>query len=174
VDSTNTPAELAYLLDLAARRTPGQIRARAASLQLGSNQIDGFPQAVDAAYLAQAATVLPKLVAQLLSIREVVREQVEEISALQLQVASVQQQLETTYKERELVRATLRRARRQIRRLKRQTNSKPKVIRVSTPPKEVVYYRTVKAPASWLAPDGHQYELVYAPQQPEGADSLPD
>jgi hypothetical protein len=172
MDTTGTPAEFAQLLDLAARRTPGQIRARAASLQLGGSQIDGFPQAADADYLAQAANVLPKLVAQLLSARGVVQDQVEEIGKLRLAQRSLQEQALAAQREYETLQALLRRARRRIRQLKRQVNVRPKVIQVSPARQEVVHYQTVKAPATWMAPDGHQYELVYVPQQPDVTEGL--
>src|SRR6266852_4295300 len=85
-------SELDYLLDLAARRTPGRIQARAASLQVGTHTIEGFPKETDAHYLAQAANMLPKVVSELLATRTVVGNQAREIAALREELLRAQGQ----------------------------------------------------------------------------------
>jgi hypothetical protein len=177
--------ELDYLLDLAARRTPGRIQAKAASLQVGRYTIEGFPKETDAHYLAQAANMLPKLVSQLLATRTIVDNQAREIAALREELSRAQGQgvaddnmadqaeaiallqdeifglrdeLAVAYQNHDKALKTLQEARRSTQQLKRQPRNKPQVI---------VEQRVVEVAKTWIAPDGHCYELVCLPNQLE-------
>src|SRR5258706_13519390 len=156
--------ELEYLLDLATRRTAGRIQAKAASLQVGSAWIDGFPQAFDAHYLAQAANVVPKLADQIISSRAVAGRQAQEAEGLRAEVKALQSQLAAANRERENARAALRETRQLVRTLKRKAKAKKRA-KVDQVVCEVIRYRVIHVPATWLAQDGRLYELVYIPDQ---------
>ncbi len=156
-DTAGDSGEFEYLLELAARRTPGRILAKAGALQVGSHRVDGFPQAVDAHYLAQAGNVLPTLLPQLINARALAHEQSEEIAALRAEILDLECQLEETQ-------TALHKAKRLIRRLQKKVEAKPQV-KVKVESREIIRYRVSVVPAAWLGTDGHLYELAYLPDQ---------
>src|SRR5258706_879165 len=158
----SSPVEFEYLLDLATRRTPGRILAKAATLQVGSKWIEGFPQAVDAHYLALAANVAPKLVDQVMATRALLDAHDVETNALRAQIAALQDQLAVAQRDSVTAQNALQEARGVIRKLKRQVQQRVRK-KVEHIVREVVRYRVVNVPASWLAPDGHVYEIVQLP-----------
>src|SRR5258706_2589608 len=107
----SSPVEFEYLLDLATRRTPGRILAKAATLQVGSKWIEGFPQPVDAHYLALAANVVPKLVDQVMATRALLDAQVAETVALRAQVVALQDKLTAVQEEGMTAQSALQEAR---------------------------------------------------------------
>src|SRR5579859_4684631 len=144
-------SELDYLLDLAARRTPGRVQARLSSLQVGSSCVDGFPTETDAHYLAHAANLLPNMVQELKISRAMAQEQAAALAALREEVLSLSGLLEHAYQERDQARKALKSLRSLLWALRKQLKAKPSV-------EPVVH--VVAVPASWFAPDGHAYELV--------------
>src|SRR5258708_3731709 len=170
-DTAGDSGEFAYLLDLAARRTAGRILAKATSLQVGSHRVDGFPQAVDAHYLAQAGNILPTLVPQLINTRTLAHEQSQEIAVLRGQVLDLERQLVKAQADDQETQAILRKARRLIRRLQKKVATKPEV-KVKFESREIIRYRVSVVPAAWFGPDGHLYELTYLPDQLEDSPFL--
>ncbi len=145
--------------------------SEASYLQVGSHRVDGFPQAVDAHYLAQAGNVLPTLVPQLINTRALAYEQSQEIAVLRVQVLDLERQLEEAHAQHLETQTALHRAKRLIRRLQKKVEAKPEV-KVKVESREIIRYRVSVVPAAWLGPDGHLYELAYLPDQLEDAPLL--
>ena len=143
-------SEFDDLLDLAARRTPGRIQARASSLQVGSYAVQGFPKEADAHYLAQAGAVLPRLIQQLITARAVVQEQAQEVVSLREEILNLSSLLVAAYEERDQARNALKGVQNRLHTLRRKQSISAREER-----------RVVEVPARWVAPDGNAYELVF-------------